>query len=224
MSRMNLPIGPDELDTGSPEASAAETAGAMAVAAQLSRLAQSDCCGPSQGFEDRVWAALASEPVPAPATAANRAVRDRKLRGFLSALLDAPRVAFGASRPFGARRSAFALVLAAALILSALGGVAAAGAAALFGPSRPSPTSTTPPSTIPDAPSVGPSKQAPAAQPHPRATPLPKPTPKPLCAPGTTQVPEEGPGQSEEPELDCTLPKPPPPPPPPHSPDHPPPA
>jgi hypothetical protein len=34
------------------------------------------------------------------------------------------------------------------------------------------------------------------------------PTGKPICAPGTTQVPEESPGQSEEPKLDCTMPKP----------------
>ena len=185
------PFGPHELDDPaiSERPDEKDLAEALAVGKQLELIASGRPMRPSAGFEDRVWAAISAEPVPAPATAAREALRRHSPRGLVLSLADARRVAFGANRPWRARSRAAVLLLAAMLVIGSLGGAAAVGALSLLAPA---PAVVTPPSVTPEPTLPSPS--------------LPEPSPSPSAdesespEPGESEgPPSEGPGQTDEP-------------------------
>lgn len=160
---------------------------ALAAAAELEKVATERVVRPSHDFTERVWAAIETEPLPAPATAAGQAIKTGRPKAFVAALGDARRVAFGGERrPLASRSRAAALLLAAALALATLGGAAAAGAARVFVPPPPVPSPVvTPPVTLEPSP-------------EPSDTESPEPTE----SAGESETPEPtatGPNQTVEP-------------------------
>ena len=123
------------------------------LARQLEALADRETLGPSPDFADRVMAAIASEPTPAPMVAARSAIRRLSLLGLVASVGDAARITFGHGFPAMARLQAISLVLVSSLTI----GVAAAGTAGALGAfnalnSSPGPT-TTPTQLVTPAPS-----------------------------------------------------------------------
>ena len=104
------PFGPDELDGVAglrPDELAAETR----VARELEAVAVHGGVAPTSDFSDRVMAAVAAEPLPAPVIAAGSALRHGAAMGLLASLRDSFRVAFGGGFPAVVRAQALALVL-----------------------------------------------------------------------------------------------------------------
>ena len=122
---------PSELRTpGETEPSVAESASALAAARELEALAASDLARPSDGFEDRIMAAIATEPAPRVVVRPGRTVRGGLPASFLLAIRDAWAVALGGGRPMAVRAQALAFVL---LVFVAVGSLAAAGAVTVGG-------------------------------------------------------------------------------------------
>ena len=122
------PFGPDELagvDDIRPDELAAETR----LARDLEIVAGRSSAVPSAAFADRVMAAVAAEPVPAPARAAGSALRRGAIAAFVLSIRDAFRVTFGGGFPAMVRAQALALVL----VVAALGAGTTYGAAAALG-------------------------------------------------------------------------------------------
>jgi hypothetical protein len=150
-------FGPEELDDVAgirPDELAAETR----LARDLESVAARGTVGLTAGFADRVMAAVAAEPVPAPMRAAGAALRRGALVGVLASVRDAWRVTFSGGFPVAVRAQALALVLVVAGLAGGTG-LAAAGAAGLFegnhatpGPSLVAPT---PPRGPPPRPPPG---------------------------------------------------------------------
>ena len=124
------PFGPHELD-GVPGLRPDELAAEARLARELEATAVHGTVAPSAGFSDRVMAAIADEPSPAPVVAAGRAIRHGALGGFLASIHDAFRITFGGGFPMAARTQALALVLLVAVVAGG-SGFAAAGALGLF--------------------------------------------------------------------------------------------
>ena len=109
----------------------AELAEAMVAARELETLIARDAVGPTVGFEDRVMAAIATEPAPRlfgrPATS----VRGGRPVAFLLSIRDAWRVATEGGRPMALRAQAMAFVL---LVILATGSLSilAVGASGLL--------------------------------------------------------------------------------------------
>ena len=140
----------------------ADLAAAMAVAGALEQVAEEPSPRPSPDFLDRVIKAIANEPAPAPGLAARDSLRRGSPFGFLAALRDAGRVAFGAGRPVAIRAQAFALVLVVAVGVISLSGATALAAGRLIAPA---PATTHVPVTA--APSISPTRtnsESPGAQ------------------------------------------------------------
>lgn len=112
----------------------------------LEGLADRGTVRPSPDFADRVMAAIAGEPTPAPMVAAGSAVRRLSLVGLLAAVRDAARVSIGRGFPAAVRAQAFSLLLAAGLAVGA-GAFGTAGALGLLNGPAPSPA----PSIVPVA-------------------------------------------------------------------------
>jgi uncharacterized membrane protein YgcG len=151
---------PAEIDLESNEL----TAGLLETARDLETYAAAGMAAPTVGFEDRVMAAIADEPMPRPA---------RGL-GFLGTVREAWAVAFGAGRPLAMRAQALALLLILAVAVGSVGSVAVVGASRLLGPAVPPPTTPSPapsPSPLPSPVSPSPSPST-----SPTATPRPSPT------------------------------------------------
>jgi uncharacterized membrane protein YgcG len=147
----------------------AESAELLATARDLETYAATGLAGPTAGFEDRVMAAIADEPMPRPAG-----------RGLLATARDAWAIAFGPGRPLAVRAQAFAMLLALAVAVGSVGSVAVVGASRLLRPDEtppptlPSPSPIPSPSIIPSpSPSVSPSV---SPSPSPSRTPRPSPT------------------------------------------------
>ena len=102
-----------------------ESAELLATARDLETYAATGLAGPSVGFEDRVMAAIADEPMPRPAG-----------RGLLATARDAWAIAFGSGRPLALRAQAFAMLLALAVAVGSVGSVAVIGASRLLGAGR----------------------------------------------------------------------------------------
>src|SRR5918996_4736136 len=148
---------PAEIDLAADEL----TTGLLETARDLEAYAATGMAAPTVGFEDRVMAAIADEPMPRPT---------RGL-GFIATVREAWAVAFGAGRPLAMRAQALALLLVLAVAVGSVGSVAVVGASRLLGPAVPPPTTPTPaprPSPLP-SPLVTPS-------PSPSVTPTPSPT------------------------------------------------
>src|SRR6187401_329426 len=119
---------PSELQTpGVAEPSAAELADALGAARDLEALAASDGIRPTEGFDDRVMAAIALEPAPRAVVTSGSAVRGTGPAAFLSAFRNAWRVATTGGRPFVVRAEALAFVF---IVLLAAGTLTGAGAIA----------------------------------------------------------------------------------------------
>jgi hypothetical protein len=183
--RPDRPFGADELiGTDGPATDPAEMAAVMAMAGELEQLAQEPGARPSPDFVDRVSSAIAKEPRPEPVLAARQSLRRRSVIGFLGALRDAGRVAFGAGRPRAIRGQSFALVLAALLVVASVGGTTALAASQLFAPG---PVTTPPTVTASPSPTPAPARPVP-----PGPTFGPSPTP----SASETESPEESGGQT----------------------------
>jgi hypothetical protein len=224
MSGPNRRFDPSELRTpGETEPSVAESAGALAAARELEALAASDLVRPSEGFEDRIMAAIATAPAPRVVVRPGSTIRGGRPASFLLAIRDAWAVASSGGRPMAVRAQAIAFVL---LVFVAAGSLAAAGAVTvggmLNGSSSPTPTlevgpTAAPTQTGPAAPTanptpttvaeptetVGPGETAePTGTPEPGATAEPAQTAKPGETPRATRTPTptETPEPGETPE------------------------
>jgi hypothetical protein len=132
------PFGPDELD-GVSGIAPDELAAARRLARDLEGVAARGTVRPSADFADRVMAAVAKEPVAAPARAAGFALRHGAIGLFLASLRDAWRVTFSPAFPMAARAQAVAMVLVVASVATG-SGVVTAGAVGLFDLESPEPT------------------------------------------------------------------------------------
>ena len=208
------PFDPSELsgsdDVTEQAASSASTAEALAMARELEGL-DAGAIRPSDGFTDRVLAAIADEPLPQPMRVAGLAAREGRFGAMLGALRDTWRVAWTGGRPMAARAPAMALVLVLVFAVGSVGSFAAVGAFNALVPQShetPSP-SFVPPSqlTSPDSSfeptgtpepseSVGPGETPEASE-----TPEPTETVEPGKTPEATETPEptETPGDTPRP-------------------------
>jgi uncharacterized membrane protein YgcG len=169
---------------GIDELTAAEAALDLEIARSLERLAAADSGDVEAGFTNRVMAAIAEEPRPAPGVAAVAAARRRRARPFVASLADAWRVAFGGGRPVVARAQALVVVI---MTLAVLSG-SSVGAAAATG-------------LLADQPSTPPVDRSPAPSPVPTWAPSPHvhvtPSPDPVVSRPATDGPTTS--SSEEP-------------------------
>ena len=167
---------------------------------------------PSAEFADRVMAAVAREPLPAPARAAGEAVRHRRLAALVAAVGDGWRVSIGGGRPLAARAQALALVIVAVLVVGSASTLVAVGAANLLR-GESGPVETPAPSVVPvTSPSPSPSRPSPSAvafafavavspSPSPSTSPdrTPAPTVRPTITPTPTQRPTTRPSRRRRP-------------------------
>ena len=171
MSGPYRPFDPAELRIpGEADPSHAELAEALTTARELEALAVSAGIRPTDGFEDRVMAAIAAEPAPRLVVRPGSQVRGGRLGAFVLAFRDAWGVASTGGRPFAVRAQALAFVLIVAL---AAGSLVTAGAVTVgsllarpSGPTpslRPAPTTTRPRPTPPSRPR----RRNPRRQPNP---------------------------------------------------------
>lgn len=119
----------------------------------------------SDGFADRVMAAVAAQPLPQPVRAFGVALVAGHLRSAAAAVGDAWRVVTSGAVPVGVRAQALALVLVVAAGSLTIAGGATVGAIGLFGPDQPTPS----PSLVVPAPS-------PSVAPSPSIDPSPSPS------------------------------------------------
>jgi hypothetical protein len=101
---------------------------AAAMATQLERVSAEPAPRPSSDFAARVSRAIAHEPLPVPSIAVRESIRHHNAGGFMQALADTVRVAFGPARPAVMRSQAFALLLVALLGIGVLGSATAIAA------------------------------------------------------------------------------------------------
>ena len=180
---------PSELRTaGEPEPSVAEMADALATARELEGLGAAEGIRPTEGFDDRIMAAVATELAPRAVVRPGSSVRGGRPAAFLVAVRDAWGIAGSGGRPIAVRAQALAFVL---LVVVATGSLAAAGAVTVGGllTSGPIPS----PSFEP-GPSTAPTSATPAT---PTATDTALPTETP--GPGETATPTETPVTTETP-------------------------
>lgn len=114
---------------------------------------------PSADFADRVMAAVAREPLPAPAVAAGAALRRGRLAAVAGAIADGWRVLVGGGYPLAARVQALALVIVAVVMVGSALTLGVVGAMSLLqgpdaAPETPLPSVTVGPGPTgsPDAP------------------------------------------------------------------------
>lgn len=143
----------------------------------------------SDGFADRVMAAVAAEPLPQPVRAFGVALVAGHLRSAVSAVGDAWRVVTSGVVPVGVRAQALALVFVVAVGGLTLAGGATVGAIGLFGPAQATPS---PSPVVPaPSPSVAPSP-SPSATTDPNASAEPSETASPTSTgmpPSRTETP-----------------------------------
>lgn len=151
-----------------------ESAELLATARDLEAYAATGLGAPTVGFEDRVMAAIADEPMPR-----------RSGGGFIAAVRDAWAIAFGPGRPVALRAQAFAMLLALAVAVGSVGSVAVVGAARLLGDQRPVPPTVPSPS-----PSPTPSPTLVSPSPSPSISPSPTPPPSASASPVETETAE----------------------------------
>ena len=160
------------------EPSDAELAEALAMARELEALS-TDGIRPTDGFEDRVMAAIATEPAPRLVIPHSTAVRGGRAGAFLVALRDAWRVGTSGGRPIAIRAQALAFVLVVVLAAGALTTATAITVGSFLLGSE----------TAQPSPSIAPT---PSAPPTPSTAPTPSQTPEPSETPEATQTLEPG--------------------------------
>lgn len=187
---------PSELRTpGVTEPSVAELADALGAARELEALAVSDGIRPTEGFDDRVMAAIALEPAPRAVVSGGSAVRGTGPAAFLFAVRNAWRVGTTGGRPFAVRAQALAFVLIVVIGAGSLAGAGAIAVAGLFDRNEaPAPSVEPGPTTAPtpDLP--------PTPSPTPSITPTVSPVPTPTTGPDETAEPGETAEPTETPE------------------------
>jgi hypothetical protein len=200
---------PSELRaTGEPDPSVATLGSGLATARELEGLVAAEGIRPSEGFDDRIMAAIAMELAPR-AMVRPSAGRGGRPAAFLLAVRDAWAIARAGGRPIGVRAQAMAFVL---VVVLAAGSLAAVGAVAVGGlltsGPPPSPSLDPAPSTVPNRAAPPPTETAhptgipvpgdgaaPTATPEstgtasPRTTPRPDATPRAIETPGATETP-----------------------------------
>jgi hypothetical protein len=186
-------LGADGLAADSPDLAAA-----LAMAAELESVAREPGGRPSPHFLDRVNSAIAAEPLPTPVVVARESIRRGSALGFLGALRDAGRVAFGSGRPVAVRSQAFALVLAALLVVGSVGGVTALAASQLIAPA-PVPTQH----LASPSPSISPSPSL-VLPPDVSTTPAPTETNTETPDPGRGETATDGSSESPRPSASPT--------------------
>jgi uncharacterized membrane protein YgcG len=165
-----------------------EERAAAEMARELETLTMTSSVVPSEGFGDRVMAAIASEPLPQPVRAFGIALLAGRLRAAGGAVRDAARLVTVPRVPVAVRAQAFALVLVVTAGSLLLAGGAAIGVGALFAGTPPTPTPAIPSPSLP----------APAATPSP--TMPPEASPSETADPSETVEPSETPEASDTPE------------------------
>lgn len=198
-----------EMDSSNDELTAA-----LMVARELEALATSDGIRPTDGFEDRVMRAVATEPVPRVVVRPASAVRGGRPAAFLLAFRDAWGVAATGGRPMAIRAQGLGFVL---LVLLAAGSLATAGVVGvggLLGHSSQSPSfepapavnptpaglDATPTDDHPGSPEPTPDNSAdPGATASPDETATPEATPRPTATPDATARPFRTPRPTEKP-------------------------
>lgn len=181
MSDFGRRFDPGELEHDGRQPSDADAAGLLATARDLEAYARADHVSPSIDFEDRVMAAIATEPPPRPALMAGG------LTGLLGTLRDAWRIVWTSGPPLAVRAQAFALVLVAAVALGSVGTLATVGAIRLLAPDGP------PAPTLEPVPTPAPSTPAPSLAPSPTPSPSvpPSPSPSPTASPTASPSPTD---------------------------------
>ena len=181
---------PAELRTsgapGDSQPSDVELAQALGIARDLEALAASDVVGPTDGFEDRVMAAIALEPAPRLVIPAS----DRRrggIAGFIAALGTAWGVATGGGRPLAVRAQALGFVV---LVVVAAGALTAVTAVTVGGWLQ----APTPVPSVPPAPTVAPTVAPTPSLVAPSASPIPSPTASASPEPTESLEPDETPG------------------------------
>jgi hypothetical protein len=213
---------PSELRTtgkpGDTQPSDAELAEALGVARELEALTVADGIRPTDGFEDRVMAAIATEPAPRLVVLPPGAVRGGRVGAFLVAIRDAWGVATSGGRPMAVRAQALAFVL---LVVVAAGALTTATAVTVGGflqrsespsPSvQPAPSTAPTPSTpmaTPTTDGSGEPSETPDASETPEATETAEPTEtneaEKTAKPGETPRPARAPRPTETPEAEDT--------------------
>jgi hypothetical protein len=192
---------------GEPQASVADQAAALAAARELESLAAGDLIRPTDGFEDRVMAAVATEPAPRLMVRPGSAVRGGRPAAILLSIRDAWRIATTGGRPAAVRAQALAFVLLIVVAAGALTGGMVMTVGGLFDRSAaPEPSvAPTPISTLAPTPSASP---LPSASPDASETPVPTMTASPAptaeptqtTKPGETARPTRTPRPTETPE------------------------
>ncbi len=193
---------PSELRTpGVTEPSAAELADALGAARDLEALAASEGIRPTEGFDDRVMAAIALEPAPRAGVSGGSAVSGMGPAAFLFAIRNAWRVGTTGGRPFAVRAQAFAFVFVVLLAAGSLAGAGVIAVAALFdGNDAPAPSVQPAPTALPTSdvqasPSPSPSAEAtqtaePTETADPTETPEPGETARARGTPRPGETPE----------------------------------
>jgi hypothetical protein len=198
---------------GEPALPVAEQADALLAARDLETLAANDLIRPTEGFEDRVMAAIATEPAPRLVVRPASAVRGGRLGAFLIAVRESWGVASTGGRPLAVRAQALAFVVLVVVAAGSMTTVAAVGVGSLLanrGPAatdappsiQPAPTETAEPSETPEATETAEPSETPEATEtaEPGETPRATRTPRPTKTPEATETPE--PGETEEPSDD----------------------
>jgi cell division septation protein DedD len=196
---------PSELRTpGVTEPSAAELADALGAARDLEALAASDGIRPTEGFDDRVMAAIALEPAPRVVVTGGSAVRGTGITAFLFTVRNAWRVGTTGGRPFAVRAQALAFVF---VVLLAAGSLAGAGAIAVAGlldgtDNAPTPSVEPLPTALPTPETEVTPSPTPSATPstEPTETAQPTETVKPTETARPTRTPK--PGETPQPTDD----------------------
>lgn len=149
--------------------------------------------GPSDGFADRVMAALADEPAPAPAGFMLPIRRRGLLRGLWSSVRQAMVATGGAGRPAFGRAVALAYVLVVAVAGASITGAASFGAAGALGLLDSTSSPTVPPASI----APGPTNPAPTPAPTESLPVTPAPSVSPDASPPAPS-PSESPDESDD--------------------------
>jgi len=169
----------------------AELADAFATARILEGHAAADRIGPTDGFEDRIMTAIATEPAPRVVLRPGPAVRGGRAAAFLVALRGAWAIATGQGRPVAVRAQALGFLLLVVVAAGSLGTVTAVGVGSLLQP-KPTPVSSVAPITT-TSPSPEPSS-SPSPSPSPSIEPSVSPkateTSEPTMTVGPTETPE----------------------------------
>jgi uncharacterized membrane protein YgcG len=193
---------PSELQTpGVAEPSAAKLAGALGAARDLEALAASDGIRPTDGFDDRVMAAIALEPIPRAIVIGGNAVRGTGVAGFLYAVRNAWRVGSTGDRPFAVRAQALAFVFVVLVAAGSLAGAGVIAVAGLFdGNNTPAPTPQAVPTALPTPNMQTTPSPSPSADPTETAQPTETAEPTETPDPGQTARPTRTPRPAETPQ------------------------